>query len=48
MKELYLNAEMDVVKFAIEDVIATSGAGSQEPEITAVTGENEGEPGTGW
>lgn len=25
MKELYLNAEMDIVKFAVEDVIATSG-----------------------
>ncbi len=25
MKELYLNAEMDIVKFAAEDVIATSG-----------------------
>ena len=24
MKELYLNAEMDIVKFAAEDVIATS------------------------
>ena len=25
MKELYLNAEMDVVKFDAEDVITTSG-----------------------
>lgn len=24
MKELYLNPEMDVVKFSVEDVIATS------------------------
>lgn len=28
MKELYLNAEMDVVKFVAEDVIATSGGGA--------------------
>ena len=38
MKELYQNAEMDVVKFSAEDVIATSKkcAGGQEdvlPEI---------------
>lgn len=38
MKELYLNAEMDVVKFSAEDVIATStevGCGFEDvlPEI---------------
>lgn len=26
MKELYLNAEMDVVEFAVEDVITTSNS----------------------
>ena len=27
MKELYLNAEMELVKFSVEDVIATSVEG---------------------
>lgn len=30
MKELYMNAELEVVKFAIEDVITTSGAAEEE------------------
>lgn len=32
MKELYMNAEMDVVKFSVEDVIATSFGGNPECE----------------
>ena len=27
MKELYLNPEMDVVKFSVDDIITTSGVG---------------------
>lgn len=42
MKELYLDAEMEVVKFSIEDVIATSNGGSN---IGGLGGENEGELG---
>lgn len=38
MKELYLNAEMDVVKFSVADVIATSNTGN---ETTAPTKEDE-------
>lgn len=48
MKELYLNAEMDVVEFTANDVITTSGGGSDEstPSTTAewVPRENEGAP----
>ena len=53
MKELYLNAEMDIVKFSAEDVIATS-AGAEtpaEPEATTWSKRpNETEPdyNTGW
>lgn len=39
MKELYLDAEMEVVKFSVEDVIATSR------NIGGLGGENEGELG---
>ncbi len=38
MKELYQNAEMDVVKFSFEDVIATS---SGETEWSGAGGNNE-------
>lgn len=53
MKELYLNAEMDVVKFAVEDVIATSanadtGVTNDTTAATALTDENEGEAATAW
>ncbi|MBQ9762454.1 MAG: hypothetical protein IJV82_05180 [Oscillospiraceae bacterium] len=41
MKELYLNPEMDVVKFSVEDVIATSTA-TTAPTVN-MGGENEGE-----
>ena len=47
MKELYLNAEMDVVEFSVEDIINTS----VETETTTTTkkgglgGENEGPAG---
>ena len=43
MKELYENAEMDVVEFAVEDVIATSDSpptASKNPNC-----ENEGPAG---
>ena len=39
MKELYLDAEMDVVKFTLNDVITTSGF---------VPGEDEGPPVFPW
>ncbi len=46
MKELYLNAEMDVVKFDAADVIATSA----EEATTWSKRPNETEPdwNTGW
>jgi hypothetical protein len=40
MKELHLNAEMDVVKFSAEDVITTSGGTTS----SWVPIENMGEP----
>ena len=49
MKELYLDAEMDVVKFSVEDVIATSGDPAAPEETTTewqgMGGPNEGAPG---
>ena len=39
MKELYLDAEMEVIKFSVVDVIATSKT------IGGLGGENEGEMG---
>lgn len=48
MKELYLDAEMDVVKFSVEDVIATSGENVPEETTTewqGMGGPNEGAPG---
>lgn len=46
MKELYLNAEMEVVKFSVEDVIATSNGGGV-PGSGGMGGENEGQT-TPW
>lgn len=47
MKELYLNAEMDVVEFAAEDIIVTSPGGTtastQNPNCP-----NEGPAGDSW
>ena len=43
MKELYLDAEMDVVKFSVEDVINTSA--STTWSHSGMGGPNEGEPG---
>lgn len=44
MKELYLNPEMNVVNFSVEDIITTStNTPSQNPLCP-----NEGEMGTGW
>ena len=42
MKELYLNAEMDVVEFTTNDVITTSGGDNTTAEW--VPRENEGAP----
>lgn len=42
MKELYLDAEMDVVKFSVEDVINTSETTWSH---SGMGGPNEGEPG---
>lgn len=47
MKELYLNAEMDVVDFAVEDIITTS------PDNTTASTQNpncpdEGPAGDAW
>ncbi|MBQ7345098.1 MAG: hypothetical protein IJW45_03430 [Oscillospiraceae bacterium] len=44
MKELYLDAEMDVVKFSVEDVINTSNSTTSETH-SGLGGENEGETG---
>lgn len=44
MKELYLDAEMDVVKFSVEDVINTS-AETTSWSHSGMGGPNEGEPG---
>lgn len=46
MKELYLNAEMDVVKFAACDVITTSGAtnATEGPTTEWIPRDNEGAP----
>lgn len=47
MKELYLNAEMDVVEFAAEDIIVTSptteAESTQNPNCP-----NEGPAGDSW
>ncbi len=43
MKELYLNPEMDVVKFSIEDVIATSVVEDPTTVSTNVNCDSEGE-----
>lgn len=46
MKELYLDAEMDVVKFSVEDVIATSLETEETTtEWQGMGGNNEGAPG---
>ena len=44
MKELYENAEMDVVEFAVEDVIATSDSPPTADEFNPNC-ENEGPAG---
>lgn len=51
MKELYLDAEMEVVKFSVEDVIATSAsteASASSPVNGGMGGPNEGEWGDEW
>ena len=51
MKELYLNAEMELVDFSAMDVIVTSpveDVTETTVEETPVTGENEGEFGSAW
>ena len=47
MKELYLDAEMDVVKFSVEDVINTSNDDTTS-EFVGMGGPNEGEQGDEW
>lgn len=42
MKELYLNPEMDVIKFSVEDVIATSVDPTTNTTVNTNC-ENEGE-----
>lgn len=44
MKELYLNAEMDVVEFTANDVITTSGESNPSTTAEWVPRENEGAP----
>lgn len=43
MKELYLDAEMDIVKFSVEDVINTSASEDTTAEFVGQGGPNEGE-----
>ena len=38
MKELYLNAEMEIVKFSVEDVITTSGDLDEIPVTAPLPG----------
>ncbi len=47
MKELYLDAEMDVINFSIEDVITTSSSSETTAPVNTpgMGGENEGEAG---
>ena len=46
MKELYLNPEMNVVNFSVEDVITTSVV--TDPTYVTTPGCDEGQPGTGF
>ena len=50
MKEIYQNAEMDMVKFEAADVIATSDPDHPGPTTTWSKRPNETEPdwNTGW
>ena len=52
MKALYVIAEVEVVKFAIEDIITTSTTDDPSDETTrpqgGMGGPNEGEPGSGF
>ena len=47
MKELYFEAEMDIVEFCAEDVVTTSGPNSQSTTSKqgGLGGENEGPAG---
>lgn len=45
MKELYLDAEMDVINFSVEDVIATSASSESTIPAGGMGGPNEGEAG---
>ncbi len=42
MKELYFEAEMDIVEFCVDDVITTSNGTSRNTGIGGLGGENEG------
>lgn len=48
MKELYLNAEMDIVKFAAEDVITTSNQDATTTTWSKRPNETEPDYNTGW
>ena len=49
MKDLYEIAEVEVVKFAIEDIITTSSSEGEETRPQGgMGGPNEGEPGSGF
>lgn len=51
MKALYEIAEVEIVKFAIEDIITTSSEGGDSGNTGnqgGSGGPNEGEPGTGF
>lgn len=43
MKELYLSAEMDVVKFTVADIITSSPVNPKPPVGGGMGGENETE-----
>lgn len=46
MKELYLDAEMDVINFSVEDVITTSSSSATTaPATGGMGGPNEGAAG---
>lgn len=48
MKELYLNPEMDVVKFSIEDVISTSIEDPSEDNVNPACPDETHEAGSSW
>ena len=47
MKELYENAQMEIVDFSVEDVVSTSGI-TYPPPVTEEMDENENWGNTTW